>query len=365
MDLDAPANMGKIPMQKYTIPDVANKDYTEGTEGESWWSKAPRVAGAVGAHVAGQMAIPPMLRPESLENDPSEMPYLGTGNQFTDFAPWAIDRANDFTSYRMDRLIPKAIGGEFVRAKTSKLMNDAAMYGTQKGLLPSMAKGILDSRMFPTLTGKLGTTANIGAGLGVGVGLPLLASWAADGIREGGKPNQQYQKAMEAGDLEEAGRIAEEINTRNRAALATETIANGVATGSTIGPKGMIAGGTAALGVVGLQNMFPETTFAQGDQDTVKRAMAWRNSPQGKSMAFRDDFAKKFAQTGKFDEADFKSFEDQYSYYLDAGDDDSGDFQTEYIDKIKALARSGNQAALASIRRIGALGKNYNARNTK
>jgi len=366
MELDAPASLrNKASVPKYTIPDVANKDYTEGTEGESWLSKAPRVGMAVGRHIAGQMAIPPTLRPESLENDPSEMAYLGTGNQASDLAPWLIDRANDVTTYRLDRFIPKAIGGEAIRAGTSKFMADAATYGAQKGFLPSMARGIVDSRMFPTLTGKMGATANIGAGLGVGVGLPYAASFVADEIRGGGNPHQQYQKAMEAGNLEEAGRIAESINTRNRAALATETIANGVATGSTIGTKGMIAGGLAATGVVGLQNIFPETTFAQGDQEAVKRAMDWRKSPQGKSMIFREDFAKKFGTTGKFDEADFKAFEDQYSYYLDSGDDDSGDFQTEYIGKLRALARSGDPAAIASIRRIGALGKAYNAKNNK
>jgi hypothetical protein len=365
MDLDAPANSGKIPIQKFTLPDVDNKDYTDGSEGDNWLKKSGRVALAIGQHVGGQMAIPPTIRPKSLEHDPSEMAYLGTGNQLSDLAPWMIDRANDFTTYRMDRLIPKAVGGEFVRAKTGQLLADATTYGAQKGLLPSMAKGILDSRMLPTLTGKMGTTANIGAGLGVGVGLPMLASWAAEGIREGGNPNKQYQMAMEAGNLEEAGRIAEEINLRNRGALATETIANGVATGSAIGPKGMIAGGAAAAAVVELQNMFPETTFAQGDQDAVKRAMEWKKSPQGKSMVFRDDFAKKYATTGKFDPADFEAFEDQYSYYLSQIDDDSDDFQSEYLERIKALARSGDKEALASIRRIGALGKNYRAQNTK
>lgn len=339
-------------MDKYELKEEST-DWSKVARGI--WNNKGDIASEIGIQAAGEIAVPPMFKPERIQRDISEKPYAGTGNNFTDFVPWAFDRANDFTSYRMDKLIPDSMKGKAVQQFTEKTLADFAKKGAEKGALSFFAQGLADSRFLP----NAGNLANVGMGVGVGLGVPLAANVLADKYEKSGDPRGQYQRAVSAGDREEADRIAADINTRSRRALGAKTMANGMGTGSIMGPKGMLAGLTGAGIVVGLQNIFNEDVFSPAPD-------AYWNSPRGKASTFRHKFGSRYKDADKFTDEEYENFESQYQDYLGADyDEQLNDFNLGVGRKIKSMADAGDKSAAASYARLLEIRKNYQNPNNQ
>jgi hypothetical protein len=222
------------------------------------------------AGTAGRFAWDTVKSPNfRTPNNRIDQETAGSGQDWYDWSTWVIDQANTaasispkLTEYAKNKVIynPKGMVG---KALTS---------GASKAVAP-FAQGVLNGSLFPSLTGKTGIGVNLATGLGVQIAGNVAEGLSDEYVRDDAGHMQDWRFAGRVGDYDLQQKIANHYATARKENRQLKSIANGITTGATIGPKGAVAGGIGGVAMLGLHQAFPEDgEFGMADPSVLERS---------------------------------------------------------------------------------------------